>query len=420
MSNSPRSRPPASPDQIRFYRQLLDVSGNRPLWPLLEGRRLLRRAVLCLFPFLLAVLTGLFPVWPFPREETPRNSVTRPASRTPLTPAGEKAFTSLLRRSSVFPDAGRQDISRPVSLAPLPLGTDLPFLSRQAPDGALLAFSQGRVILRTGARQLRLEPFAEIFPREAIPSPETAFSPLPGQRPEEALLLASAVFCDQEEDLPGDPLAVWSGESLFTPRGTGPCNLSDRTDSAAVRRLVADLNLAGLSGRAGKYRSLAEAYARKYALAPSLVLAIMHTESNFNPQAVSAGSALGLMQIVPETAGNEVHRYLKGAHGVPSVETLFSPENNIHYGTAYLHLLARRYFHEVLNPASREMCIIAAYNGGPGAVLRLFDPDRDAAVARINALTPDQLYTALTTRMPNPETRRYVEVVLAHQRTYAR
>jgi membrane-bound lytic murein transglycosylase C len=394
----------------------------------MPSARAFRLAILCLFPFLLTILMGLFPTWPSPRQETSRNSLTRPASRTPLTPAEEKTFPSAqpLRRTTPFasPRAGGRSVSRPISLIPLPVEADLPFFSHQesAPGnaGALLTFSWGRVFLETSEGNLPLERFAELFPKAPASAPETALSPLPGQRPDEALLLASAVFCDQEPDSPGDPLALWTGESLLGPKGAGPCSLNDNTDLVAVRRLIAGLNIAAAPGKAGKYRAMAEAYARKYTLAPSLVLAIMHTESNFNPLAVSASSALGLMQIVPETAGNEVYRYLKGAHGVPTTETLFSPESNIQYGTAYLHLLARRYFQEVIDPTSREMCVIAAYNGGPGAVLRLFDPDRDVAVARINTLTPDQLYTALTTRMPNRETRRYVEVVLEHQRSYAR
>ena len=96
----------------------------------------------------------------------------------------------------------------------------------------------------------------------------------------------------------------------------------------------------------------------------------------------------------------------------PDADLLFNPEHNIKYGTTYLHLLNRRYFGNVLNAASREMCIIAAYNGGPGAVLRVFDQDMETAVAIINNLTPQEVYQSLTTKMPNEESRRYVDVVL--------
>ncbi|MDR1360047.1 MAG: transglycosylase SLT domain-containing protein [Deltaproteobacteria bacterium] len=415
-------------EQTRFYRRILDGTERRAGRPLFRGKpppRVLRLAALGLLPFLAAALMGLLPVWPAPQENLSRNCLTRPASRIPLSPAGEKALAAQRVRAAAPLSSGAfgQSVSRPASLAALPAEADMPFFShrgvRPGEDKDMLVFALGRVFLDTSLGKLPLDRFAEIFPK-AAPVPETAISPLPGLPPDKALLLAGAVFCDRQSEPLVDYPAVWLGEGLFGPAGAGPCSLKNKVDSAAVSRLISGLDLSSVSGRAGKYRAMAEAYARKYTLAPSLVLAIMHTESNFNPLAVSAGSALGLMQIVPETAGNEVYRYLRGARGEPTMETLFSPESNIHYGTAYLHLLARRYFHEVIDPASREMCVIAGYNGGPGAVLRLFDPDREVAVARINALTSEEVYATLTTRMPNLETRRYVEVVLEHQRSYAR
>jgi membrane-bound lytic murein transglycosylase C len=176
---------------------------------------------------------------------------------------------------------------------------------------------------------------------------------------------------------------------------------------------------AGHSGRASTYKTVARRYAEKYNIAFPLVLAIMHTESNFNPYAVSRSQAIGLMQIVAETAGNEVHRYLTGLPGNPSQELLFSPEHNIRYGTTYLHLLGRHYFGGVINPRSRQMCVIAAYNGGPGAVLRAFDSDRSKAISRINTLSPDEVYKILTTDLPHAETRRYVDLVLARMQSYS-
>ena len=201
------------------------------------------------------------------------------------------------------------------------------------------------------------------------------------------------------------------------------CDFTEDMRASGMRRLLLGMAMPvpgsfyGLGP--GKYQNYVSLYAEKYDLAAGLMLAIMHTESNFNPFAVSPNQAVGLMQIVPDTAGNEVYRYLMGTQGAPSMETLFSPEHNIKYGAIYLHLLGRRYFGGVNNAASRQLCIIAAYNSGPNAVLRLFDPNPDAAVERINALTPEQLYSALTTDMPNQETRRYVEVVMERLRTYS-
>jgi membrane-bound lytic murein transglycosylase C len=192
---------------------------------------------------------------------------------------------------------------------------------------------------------------------------------------------------------------------------------------ADIRRLFLGINMpapgAYEGANAGRYQGYISLYAEKYDLAAALMLAIMHTESNFNPFAVSPNQAVGLMQIVPDTAGNEVYRYLMGTHGTPSVETLFSPEFNIKYGATYLHLLGRRYFAGVINTASRQLCVIAAYNGGPNAVLRMFDPDPELALERINSLTAKEVYSALTTGMPSEETRRYVEIVMARLKDYS-
>lgn len=149
------------------------------------------------------------------------------------------------------------------------------------------------------------------------------------------------------------------------------------------------------------------------------MLAIMHTESGFNPFAVSSRQAVGLMQIVPETAGNEVHSFLMGARGTPSLETLLNPEHNIKYGAAYLYLLGQHHLGGIHNPVSRQMCVIAAYNCGPGAVLRLFSPDQEQAIARINAMSSEEIYTRLITELPYQETRRYVELVLNRMQRYS-
>jgi membrane-bound lytic murein transglycosylase C len=47
---------------------------------------------------------------------------------------------------------------------------------------------------------------------------------------------------------------------------------------------------------------------RKYGVDESLILAIMQTESSFNPYAVSRSDALGLMQVVQHSAGKDVFR----------------------------------------------------------------------------------------------------------------
>lgn len=165
------------------------------------------------------------------------------------------------------------------------------------------------------------------------------------------------------------------------------------------------------SRRVANYKPTVQAYAQKYGLDISLVMAIIQIESGFNPTAVSSRGAHGLMQVVPQTAGGEVHRWL-GKHGLPTPSELLDPEFNIRYGIAYLHLLRTQHFAGITDPQSMEYCMIAAYNGGSGAVLRLFAHDRNEAVQHINSLTSDQVLATLTKNFPARETRDFVRNVL--------
>jgi soluble lytic murein transglycosylase-like protein len=226
----------------------------------------------------------------------------------------------------------------------------------------------------------------------------------------------------EEWDREGFPLR-WRRTPETVAEGDILACTPDRSQDGLLRLLVRGFRPDGGTGgmaAARFYKNTVSHYAEKYNLSPAMVLAVMHTESHFNPLAVSRSKAVGLMQIVPDSAGYEAHRYLTGSPGTPGLDILMSPEKNISYGTAYMHLLGRRYFGGVHDSYSRQICVIAAYNGGPKAVLRLFDPEDDkSAVERINSLSPEQLYTHLTTRMPNSETRRYVELVLGRMHGYS-
>jgi soluble lytic murein transglycosylase-like protein len=91
--------------------------------------------------------------------------------------------------------------------------------------------------------------------------------------------------------------------------------------------------------------------APEYQLAPALVLAVMATESNFDPLAESPKRAQGLMQLLPETAA----RF--------NVIRLRDPSQNIRGGMAYLRWLLAYFEGDV-------MLAVAAYNAGEGAVDR--------------------------------------------------
>ena len=67
--------------------------------------------------------------------------------------------------------------------------------------------------------------------------------------------------------------------------------------------------------------------APQYKLNPNLVLAVVETESNFNPKARSPKNAQGLMQLIPETA----ERF--------GVRNVWDPEQNLRGGMSYLRWL---------------------------------------------------------------------------------
>ena len=171
--------------------------------------------------------------------------------------------------------------------------------------------------------------------------------------------------------------------------------------------------------KAHRYQELVENFSRRYNLNTALVYAIIHSESDFSPTLVSGKSAMGLMQLLPSTASGEVHRFLYGRRGNIGFDDLRVPEINIRYGTAYLHILLTRYFQNVTDPLSREYCAIAGYNMGPNRFLRLYGANTEEAMARINAMSADELYEDLTRRLPVRETRAYVAKVRRMKHHYA-
>jgi membrane-bound lytic murein transglycosylase C len=170
--------------------------------------------------------------------------------------------------------------------------------------------------------------------------------------------------------------------------------------------------------KAEKYRPLVARYASEYKVSPSLVFAIIRTESNFNPFAVSSAPAYGLMQLVPSSGGRDAYRRAKGKDEAPTRDYLFDAENNVELGTAYLNVLFYRQLDYVVNPVSREYCVISAYNTGAGNVLRAFSRDKVAAANAINGLEPPGVYEQLRVNLPYDETRQYLVRVVNFRRQF--
>ena len=136
-----------------------------------------------------------------------------------------------------------------------------------------------------------------------------------------------------------------------------------------------------------RYDAIVRGHARNYDLPPTLLAAVIYAESKFDADARSDAGAVGLMQLLPETAQGIAER--TGGNGFVDSD-LLDPEINVRYGSWYLRHLLDRY-HDVRTA-------LAAYHAGQGNVDAWL---RDGGGIRF------------------PETRHYVEKVLDAQRVYA-
>ena len=170
--------------------------------------------------------------------------------------------------------------------------------------------------------------------------------------------------------------------------------------------------------RVAKFKPYVQKYAKKFNVSPNLVYAIIQTESNFNQFAVSGIGAIGLMQIVPTSAGIDAYKHAKGKSITPSRDYLFNASNNIELGSAYLQILNESYLKEINNPISREYCVISAYNTGSGNVFKAFSTSRTTAKNLINQKNPSQIYQTLRAKLPYAETRQYLYKVVNFKKLF--
>lgn len=116
-------------------------------------------------------------------------------------------------------------------------------------------------------------------------------------------------------------------------------------------------------------------HSRQHRLHPALIRAVIKAESDFDPTAISRAGAVGLMQLMPQTAVQM------------DVQDVYNPDQNIGGGTKYLRQLLDRF-------DGNLPLALAAYNAG------------ETAVERYQNLPPFE------------ETRRYVKKVLRYYRTF--
>lgn len=146
-----------------------------------------------------------------------------------------------------------------------------------------------------------------------------------------------------------------------------------------------------------KYEEYVTKYAAEYDLQSSLIYAIIRTESRFDPNAVSAAGAKGLMQLMEVTYDWTQSQF----SGEPEpIERIFDPEVNIRCGCKYLQYCFSKF--------EDTQAAIAAYNAGVG---------------RVSGWLADSRYSddGITLKaIPIEETRNYVEYVLEAQAIYQR
>ena len=130
---------------------------------------------------------------------------------------------------------------------------------------------------------------------------------------------------------------------------------------------------------------------------PALVYALTRLESNFESASVSPAGARGLMQLMPGTA-----RYVSGDPSLTDAQ-LHDPGRNLELGQRYVHFLAGQ------EPVGGDLIrLLASYNAGPGSF------SKTSAAMRDNG---DPLL--FIEAIPAPETRRFVQRVLAYSWIYA-
>ena len=129
---------------------------------------------------------------------------------------------------------------------------------------------------------------------------------------------------------------------------------------------------------------------------PLLTLALIRQESRFMPGIRSVANAIGLMQVLPETAD-----WIAARKDEDPPRDLRDPDDNIRLGTLYLDFTHNEYDNNTL-------FALASYNAGPGSV--------DNWIARFGFSDPD----VFVSQIPFPETQGYISSVMGNYWNYLR
>ncbi|NJO41422.1 MAG: transglycosylase SLT domain-containing protein [Cyanobacteria bacterium CRU_2_1] len=138
-----------------------------------------------------------------------------------------------------------------------------------------------------------------------------------------------------------------------------------------------------------------EQWAQQRQLNPMLVMALIRQESRFEPEIRSVAGAVGLMQVMPDTADWVASQIKLKQYN------LENPNDNINLGTWYLDFTHREY-------SNHSLLAVASYNAGPGSVADW--------IARFGTRDPD----VFVEQIPFGETKGYVESVFENYWNYLR
>ena len=203
---------------------------------------------------------------------------------------------------------------------------------------------------RSGARWTRASALAAVlvtvlaFPTLACADAAWLLSPAPTVAPAQSGA-ASAPLVDLRS--PVDAAAAPAGAAL--------------ADLPLPLAMPVVVGAAGAAALAAPWRAQLQAAATESGIDADLLEALVAVESNFNPRAVSHFGAVGLMQVMPSTAGAVLGLPVKAVQAVR--QKLLDPSTNLHVGAQYLRQLMDRFSNQI-------DLVLAAYNAGVGNVLK--------------------------------------------------